>query len=209
VRKEELPPGDVGEVDFGTLGLWWDAVEKRKRKLNALVMVLGYSRHMFVWVTPTIDQRAWVQGHCEAFAFFGGVPARVVLDNMKDGVLKADIYDPKFNRTYEEMARHYGFLVDPARARKPRDKPRVERMIPYVRSSFWKGRSFDSIPQISATAGCGAWKWQESAPTALPAFSQWRTLPWSNCRRCSPYLASRSSWPPGRRPRWGRIVTSR
>lgn len=152
IRRVEPPPGEVAEVDLGALGLWWDPEEKRKRRLHAFVMVLGHSRHMFVWVTPVTDQRAWVQGHVEAFSFFGGVPARVVLDNLKAGVLKADIYDPKFNRTYEELARHYGFIVDPARARKPKDKPVVERMIPYVRSSFFKGRDFKSIAEINASA---------------------------------------------------------
>lgn len=152
VRRNEPPPGDVAEVDFGTLGMWWDPRTGRKRKLHAFIMILGHSRHMFVWVTPIMDQRAWVQAHVEAFSFFGGVPSRVVLDNLKDGVLRADVYDPKFNRTYEELAHHYGFLIDPARARKPRDKPFVERMVPYVRSSYWKGRSFGSIPEINAAA---------------------------------------------------------
>jgi transposase len=46
--------------------------------------------------------------------------------------MKADLYDPKFNRSYEELARHYGCLIDPARAGKPRDKPRIERMVPYI-----------------------------------------------------------------------------
>jgi transposase len=152
VRKDDPAPGDVAEVDFGTLGMWWDPGTGKKRKLHAFIMVLGHSRHIFVWVTPVMDQRAWVQAHVEAFSFFGGIPFRIVLDNLKDGVLKADVYDPKFNRTYEELAHHYGFLIDPARARKPRDKPKVERMVPYVRSSYWKGRSFGSIPEINTAA---------------------------------------------------------
>ena len=152
VRKDEPPPGDVAEVDFGTLGLWWDPVAGRRRKLHAFIMVLGHSRHMFVWVTSVMDQKAWVQAHVEAFSFFGGAPSRVVLDNLKAGVLKADVYDPKFNRTYEELARHYGFIIDPARARKPKDKPMVERMVPFTRSSFWKGRSFGSMHELNSAA---------------------------------------------------------
>lgn len=152
IRREELAPGDVAEVDFGTLGIWWDPVGKRRQRLYAFIMVLGRSRHMFVWVTHSMDQRAWAQAHIEAFTFFGGVPSRVVLDNLKSGILKADIYDPKFNRTYEELARHYGFIVDPARARKPKDKPQVERMVSYVRSSFWKGREFGPLAEINRSA---------------------------------------------------------
>ena len=66
----------------------------------------------------------------------GGVPARLMPDNLGSGVLKPDFYDPRFNRGYEELAHHYGFLIDPARAGKPRDKARVERIIPYIRGSF-------------------------------------------------------------------------
>ena len=89
---------------------------------------------------------------CEAFAFFGGVPARLVPDNLKTGVDKPDLYDPKINRSYAELAAHYGCLVDPARALKPRDKARVERPMPYVRDSFWRGREFTSLEQMQAEA---------------------------------------------------------
>jgi hypothetical protein len=68
---------------------------------------------------------------------------------------KPDLYDPKINRSYAEMAAHYGCLVDPARALKPRDKARVERPMPYVRDSFWRGREFASLEQMQA----GAVRW--------------------------------------------------
>lgn len=152
IRRDEVAPGEVVEVDFGTLGFWWDPAARKRRRVYAFIMVLGHSRHMFVGITLSIDQRAWVQAHIEAFEFFGGVPHRVVLDNLKSGVLKADIYDPKFNRTYEELSRHYGFVVDPARVRTPREKPVVERMVPYVRGSFWKGREFGSLEEVQASA---------------------------------------------------------
>ena len=58
----------------------------------------------------------------DLFDFLGGVPRRVVLDNLTTGVIKADLYDPRINRGYEEMANHYGVLIDPARAGKPKDK---------------------------------------------------------------------------------------
>lgn len=68
-------------------------------------------------------------------------PAPTVPDNLKTGVDKLDLYDPKINKAYAELATHYGALVDPARAAKPKDKPRVERPMPYVRDSFWRGGS--------------------------------------------------------------------
>ena len=65
---------------------------------------------------------------------------------------KPDLYDPQINRSYAELATHYGALIDPARAKKPKDKPRVERPMTYVRDSFWKGRQFTSLAAMQADA---------------------------------------------------------
>jgi hypothetical protein len=67
-------------------------------------------------------------------------------------VARPDLYDPKINKAYAELATHYRCLVDPARAGKPKDKPRVERPMQYVRDSFWRGRDFDSLEQMQAAA---------------------------------------------------------
>jgi len=66
----------------------------------------------------------WLESHVAGFQFWGGVPARLMPDNLGSGVVKADLYDPKFNRGYEELAHHYGCLIDPARAGKPRGESR-------------------------------------------------------------------------------------
>jgi hypothetical protein len=115
-------------------------------------MVLAMSRHMFVRPVLTMDQRSWTASHVAAFEFFGGVPRRLVPDNLKTGVDKPDLYDPKINRSYAELGVHYGTLIDPARAVKPKDKPRVERPMPYIRDSFWHGREFGSLPEMQAAA---------------------------------------------------------
>lgn len=107
---------------------------------------------MFVRPVLSMDQQAWTQAHVDAFAFFGGAPARLVPDNLKTGVQRPDLYDPQLNRSYGELAEHYGVLIDPARSRKPRDKPRVERPMPYVRDSFWRGRAFDSLAAMQTAA---------------------------------------------------------
>jgi transposase len=153
LRLVPAEPGQEAQIDYGRLGSWTDPRTGRRHVVNAFAMVLCCSRHMFVRPVLVMDQRAWTECHVAAFAFFGGVPARLVPDNLKTGVDRPDLYDPKINRSYAELAAHYGCLVDPARSRKPRDKPQVERPMPYIRDSFWRGRCWSSLQQMQADAG--------------------------------------------------------
>jgi transposase len=150
-----VPPGEA-QIDYGYLGRWLDPVANRIRRVWAFVIVLACSRHMFVHPVLGMDQSSWVAAHVAAWEFFGGCPHRLVSDNLKTGVIKADLYDPKLNRAYAEMAAHYGCLIDPARARKPKDKPRVERQMSYVRDSFWRGRTFGVSPTCRPVLSGGA-----------------------------------------------------
>jgi len=150
--ETDFPPGEEAQIDYGHLGSWTDPVSGKQRRVWAFAMVLACSRHMFVRPVLTMDQRAWTEAHVEAFAFFGGVPRRLVPDNLRTGVDKPDLYDPKINRSYAELADHYATLVDPARSRKPRDKARIERPMPYIRDSFWRGRQFASLHQMQTAA---------------------------------------------------------
>ena len=152
VPRPPVEPGSEAQVDYGYLGQWLDPITGRLRKVWAFVMVLACSRHMFVRPVLRMDQTAWVAAHVAAFEFFAGVPARLVPDNLATGVTKPDLYDPKLNRAYADLAGHYDCLIDPARAGKPKDKPRVERPMSYIRSSFWRGRSFDSLEQMQTAA---------------------------------------------------------
>jgi transposase len=152
VLRETPPAGQEAQIDYGYLGSWVDPIGGRLRRIWAFVMVLACSRHLFVRPVLRMDQAAWTQAHVEAFAFFGGVPARLVPDNLRTGVERPDLYDPRMNRSYAELAAHYDTLIDPARVRKPKDKARVERPMPYVRDSFWRGRSFTSLVQMQHAA---------------------------------------------------------
>ena len=158
VRREQVrvlrlvpcEPGEEAQIDYGQLGRWTDPATGVRHVIWAFVMVLCCSRHMFVRPVIRLDQHSWCESHVAAFGFFGGVPARLVPDNLKTGVDRPDLYDPKINRSYAELAAHYGCLVDPARSRKPRDKPQVERPMPYIRDSFWRGREFTSLAHMQA-----------------------------------------------------------
>ena len=156
VLRPQVPPGE-GQIDYGYLGRWVDPVSGRVRKVNAFVMLLACSRHMFVRPVFSMDQASWIEAHVAGFGFFGGAPDRLVIDNLKTGVVQPDLYDPLLNRGYGELAEHYGCLVDPARGARPKDKARVERMMPFIRDSFWRGRSFASLKdmQTRAELWCG------------------------------------------------------
>ena len=117
--------------------------------------MLAFSRHMFVRPTFSMSQSEWTAAHVEGFDYFGGVPRRLIPDNLKTGVIKPDLYDPGLNRSYAELAEHYSVLIDPARALKPKDKPRVERQMPYVRDSFWRGREWVDLADMRR----GALEW--------------------------------------------------
>lgn len=152
VWRPPVSPGSEAQIDYGYLGSWLDPIVGRARRVWAFVMVLACSRHMFVRPVLSMDQRSWVACHVAAFEFFAGVPERLVPDNLKTGVVKPDLYDPKINRAYAELAAHYDCLIDPARASKPKDKARVERPMPYVRDSMWRGRDWESVEHMQTGA---------------------------------------------------------
>lgn len=122
VLRETPDPGDEAQVDYGLAGRWFDPVTNKMRRVWLFIMVLACSRLMFVRPVLRMDERTWVECHVAAFQFFGGVPHRVVPDNLKTGVVKPDLYDPLINRAFGELASHYGCLIDPARRLKPKDK---------------------------------------------------------------------------------------
>jgi transposase len=154
VRIDDPPPGDEAQVDFGEMGLV-PTEDGKKRKLWVLVVTLSMSRYMFVW--PTFAQT--IAAVCEAFdaawRFFGGVPKRIVPDNMTAIVMRADPQHPLLQRAFQEYAQARGFFVDPARVRRPQDKARVENQIAFVRERWfdgehWKG-DLDELRRAAST----------------------------------------------------------
>lgn len=152
VRRAECAPGELAEVDFGRLGLVFDPETGRRRVAHALLVTLVYSRHQYVHVTFAQKIPDVIAGLEDAWAWFGGVPARVVLDNLKAAVTKADRYDPEFSRTFAEYAAWRGFVIDAALPRHPTGKPHVERNVQYLRESFFRGESFVDLAHVQREA---------------------------------------------------------
>ncbi|MGH3160238.1 MAG: IS21 family transposase, partial [Streptosporangiaceae bacterium] len=152
VWRPPVEPGEEAQVDYGYMGTWTDPATGKAHRVWAFSMVLSYSRHLFVYPTLKMDAASWVAAHVAAFDFFGGCVARVVLDNLRNGVAKADYYDPKLNRAYAELGEYYRVLLDPARAFHPKDKPRIEAVQRYIRSSFFAGRNWPSMAAMVTDA---------------------------------------------------------
>lgn len=148
----EVDPGSQAQVDFGYAGMMVDPLSGKLRRAWVFIMTLSYSRHRFVRFIFRQDVKNWIDCHIQAFEFFGGVPASVVLDNLRAGVLKPDIYDPTLNRAYGELERHYGFVADPAKAGKAKHKGKVERGVPIVRKHLLAGRHFRDIDEANQRA---------------------------------------------------------
>lgn len=135
--RVETPPGEEAQVDFGQAGQLWDPQTQKMRTGWIFAMVLSWSRHMYVEFVFDQKVETWLACHRRAFEYFGGVPARVKIDNLKAGIIKACYDDPQVQRTYGECAAHYDFRIDPCRPRTPQHKGKVERgAISYVKSSF-------------------------------------------------------------------------
>lgn len=153
VRMADSRPGELAEVDFGRLGLVPTHARTGRRTLWALIVTLCFSRHQFVYPTFHQTLEVFIDGIEAAWEFFGGVVERLVVDNLKAAVLRADRYEPIFQRTFDEYADHRGFIIDAAVPRHATGKPKVERAVPYVRDRFFAGETFsDDLREIRERA---------------------------------------------------------
>ena len=152
VRMEDTLPGEVAELDFGRLGMVHDPETGRRRAVWALIVVLDYSRHCFVWPSFGQTLEDVIAGLESAWAFFGGIPRYLVIDNCPPAVTVADPLHPVFTRGFLEYSQHRGFIADAARVRYPKDKPKVERGVPYARERFFKGGEFHNLADVREQA---------------------------------------------------------
>lgn len=156
VIRREAEPG-IMEVDFGYLGMAIDDLTGKKVKVKVFSGRLRYSRKAYRKVVTTERQDVFFQCHIQAFEEFGGVPLKVVPDNLKAAVIKASFEDPLVNRSYRSLAEHYGFTISPCPPRTPEHKGGVENDIKYIKRNFlpWfkeklheKGREIPYVSEI-------------------------------------------------------------
>ena len=140
----EFLPGEEAQVDYGTGALTRTANGKYRRP-RLFVMTLKYSRRSFRKVVWKSSKEVWAKLHEEAFRYFGGCPQYVVLDNLKEGVIKPDIYEPGLNSVYAEFLSYYGVVADPCRVADPNRKGTVENAIQHTQDTGLKGRRFEEI----------------------------------------------------------------
>jgi transposase len=142
VRVADGEPGMECQIDFGRLGMMHDPATGRRRAVHALIFTAVFSRHMFVWLSFTQTLADVIAGCEAAWVYFDGVFKVLVPDNMKPVVTDADPVNPTFSVGWLDYAQARGFGTDPARVRSPKDKPRVERVVQYVRESWFRGEQF-------------------------------------------------------------------
>jgi len=140
----EFLPGEEAQVDYGT-GAPTLHINGKYRRPRLFVMTLKYSGRAFRKVIWKSSKQMWCRLHEEAFRYFGGCVQYVTLDNLKEGVIKPDIYDPELNELYVCVLEHYGVLADPARVRDPNRKGTVENAVKHTQGTALKGRRFESI----------------------------------------------------------------
>lgn len=149
-------PGEVAQVDFGYVGKLFDPLTGKVRKAYAFVMVLGFSRLMYVDLVFDQKVETWLKLHVDAFEYFGGVPKTVVPDNLKAAVVRCFFGfsdKPELNRSYRELARHYGFMIDPTPPYAPEKKGKVESAVKYVKRNFFGPRELEIIDEARDQLG--------------------------------------------------------
>ena len=140
----EFLPGEEAQVDYGTGAKTLDS-RGRYRKPRLFVMTLKYSRRSFRKVVWKSSKETWARLHEQAFRYFKGCPQYVVLDNLKEGVLAPDIYEPGLNPLYAAVLEHYGVVADPARVGDSDRKGTVENAVQHTQDTALKGRTFESV----------------------------------------------------------------
>ncbi len=140
-------PGEEMQVDYGEGAPTLVPGSDRYRKPRLFVATLRYSRRSFRRVVWKSSQQVWAELHEQAWKYFGGSCRYVVLDNLKEGVIKPDLYEPELNAVYAATLAHYEVVADPARVRDPNRKGTVEHAIGHTQATALKGKRFKTLEE--------------------------------------------------------------
>ena len=146
----ETAPGEEAQVDYGSGPLVRDAHSGKYRRTRLFVLTLGYSRKAVRLLSFRSSSQIWAELHEKAFRRLGGVTKVVVLDNLKEGVLTPDIYDPTLNPLYRDALTHYGSVALACRVRDPDRKGKVESGVGHAKKTPLKGQRFETIEEAQA-----------------------------------------------------------
>jgi transposase len=143
-------PGEEAQVDYGTGPMVRDPQTGKYRRTRLFVLTLGYSRKAVRLLCFRSSSRIWAELHEKAFRRLGGCTRVVVLDNLREGVLVPDIYDPTLNPLYRDVLTHYGSVALPCRIQDPDRKGKVERSVGHAKNTPLKGKRFESLEEAQA-----------------------------------------------------------
>jgi transposase len=209
--RQTHPAGEKLFVDYaGDTVPVLDQITNAERRAHIFVAALGASNYTYAEARWSEGLADWIGAHVNALATIGGVPKAVVCDNLKAGVTKPSRYEPAINRTYHDLAEHYGFAVLPARVRKPRDKAKVEVAVLIVQRfvlARLRNRRFFSLVELntailqtstprscarSARAGRSCWR-QSTGPRSIRFRPSLTATPNGRSAWLRPTITSRST----------------
>jgi transposase len=178
----ETEPGRQAQVDFGDFQVL--GFDGSVRTVYVFVMVLGYSRHMYVEFVDNCGLVGFLDCHIRAFGYLGGVPAEILYDNLRNVVVRRLLGRVHFNDRFWDFSRHYGFKPVPCPPYSPWVKGKVERPVQYVRESFWRGYGYSGLEQANRDVSA----WVEEAFQRVHGTTQERVR--DRFARERPYLGS-------------------
>lgn len=155
-------PGEEAQVDYGTGPMVRDPQSGKYRRTRLFVMTLGCSRKAVRLLVFESSTRTWAQLHELAFRRLGGSVRVVVLDNLSEGVLKPDVYDPSLNPLYRDVLAHYGAVALPCRVGDPDRKGKVEAGVGHAKKTPLKGQRFESLAEAQAYLDHWELKWADT-----------------------------------------------
>src|SRR3989449_1609338 len=155
-------PGQEAQVDYGTGPMVRDPETRKYRRTRLFVMTLGCSRKSVRLLTFRSSSRIWAELHERAFRRLGGATCIVVLDNLREGVLVPDIYDPALNPLYRDVLAHYGAVAMPCRIQDPDRKGEVESGVGHAQKTPLKGLRFESLGEAQAYLDHWEQRWADT-----------------------------------------------